>query len=163
MKSRFNAAERKRIVEAYTSGRKTVALCAEYKVSRSTLYSWIKQFVGSLKSSERIYYRKYIDLKRHTDKLERQVEVIKLSGCGTNASLQEKLNALEKLYGKYSVRTLPFRLLYNTFHPKLLSCKKTLKYNYSYKFSIFHIDHPRSIRNQLTIMCHHDNCDSLSV
>jgi transposase InsO family protein len=54
----------------------------------------------------RFAYREYVELKRHTDKLEAQLAVIKAAGGGTSAPLKERLAALEKLNGKYSVHTL---------------------------------------------------------
>ncbi len=73
----------------------------------STLYFWIRQF-SSLKTitEKTVYYHEYRDLKRHADKLESLLAVVKAAGCGTSAPLQVKLAALEKLYGQYSVRTL---------------------------------------------------------
>jgi len=103
----FNQKEKQKIVEAYRDGISAVVLCEQHNIPRSTLYYWIKQH-HSLKSSTNnvVYYREYVELKRHTDKLEAQLAVIKAAGCALSAPLQIKLAALEKLYGQYSVHTL---------------------------------------------------------
>ena len=48
----------------------------------------------------------YDDLKRHAEKLERIIKVLKCASCTASAPLPEKLTALEALYGQYSVWVL---------------------------------------------------------
>ncbi|MDR0839993.1 MAG: IS3 family transposase [Christensenellaceae bacterium] len=107
MSDKYTETQKQEIVALYTTGTSVAELCAQYGVPRSTLYFWIHRF-SSLKTitEKTVYYQEYLDLKRHADKLERQLEVIKAAGCGMDAPLQEKLAALERLYGQYSVHTL---------------------------------------------------------
>jgi transposase-like protein len=107
MSKKFSSAEKEQVVAKYCSGQSVSELCAEYNIPRSTAYYWIGQY-HPLKSTAdtTVCYKQYVELKRHTDKLEAQLAVIKAAGCGTAAPLKEKLTALEKLYGQYSVHTL---------------------------------------------------------
>jgi transposase InsO family protein/transposase-like protein len=107
MSKKFSNIEKEQIVAKYISGQPVAELCIEHSIPRSTMYYWIGQY-HPLKSTAdtTVCYRKYVELKRHTDKLEAQLSVIKAAGCGTSAPLKEKLAALEKLYGQYSVYTL---------------------------------------------------------
>ncbi len=106
MQNQLTDTQKQEITAQYHAGISVAELCAQYAIPRSTLYRWIKQF-SPLKTvtDNTIYYQQYFDLK-HADKLERKLEVIKAAGCGMAAPLQEKLAALEKLYGQYSVHTL---------------------------------------------------------
>ena len=107
MSKKFTNAEKEKVVAEYSGGQSVASLCGQYDIPRSTLYFWINQYYQLRTSTDTIvYYHEYVELKRHTDKLEVQLEIIKLTGCGTAAPLQEKLAALEKLYGQYSVHAL---------------------------------------------------------
>ena len=97
----------KGIVEQYFNGQAVALLSAEHGIPRSTIYHWIKKH-RNLKSSNNaeISYQDYHNLKRRFDKLEEKLMVIKAANCNLSSPLQEKLTALEKLYGQFSVRTL---------------------------------------------------------
>ena len=45
-------------------------------------------------------------LKRRADRLEEKLRVLHVAACSLSAPLQEKLAALEKLYGQFNVRVL---------------------------------------------------------
>ena len=107
MKQKYSEELRKGIVAQYFAGETVAILSAESGIPRSTLYHWIKQS-RKLKSSSgaEIAYQDYSNLKRRADRLEEKLRVIKAAKCSLSASLQEKLAALEKLYGQFSVRIL---------------------------------------------------------
>lgn len=107
MSDKYTETQKIEIVVQYTAGTSVAERCAQYDVPRSTLYFWINRFSPLKTITEKtVYYQEYVYLKRHADKLERKLEVIKAAGCGMAAPLQEKLVALEKLYEQYSVHTL---------------------------------------------------------
>lgn len=95
------------IVTHYHRGTPVSTLCTQYEVPKSTLYHWIQQY-RALKTTKdmSLNYSDYLKLKKHAEKLESQLAIIKAAGCGINAPLQEKLTALEALYGQYSVHSL---------------------------------------------------------
>jgi len=107
MYKKFTEKQKESIVELHTAGQSAAALCADYELPRSTLYSWINQY-QQLKSSNQsgISYKEYHNLKRRAEKLDEQLKVVKAAGCSPSAALQDKLTALEKLYGQYSVHVL---------------------------------------------------------
>jgi len=108
MYSKFTDQEKTSIVAAYTEGQTVTSLCLEHGIPRSTVYSWIKRFysIRSTTSDSVVSYNDYYNQKRRADKLSERLSVIQAAGCGTSAPLQEKLAALEKLYGQYSVHAL---------------------------------------------------------
>ena len=92
----------KNIVTQYFSGKAVTLLSAEHSIPRSTIYTWIKKH-RKLKASNNveISYQDYHNLKRRFDKLEEKLTIIKMADCSTSSPLQEKLSALEKLYGQF--------------------------------------------------------------
>lgn len=120
------------VVKQYTNGQAIALLCAEYGIPRSTIYFWIKQH-RKLKSSNNteVSYQDYYNLKRRYDKLEEKLEVIKAAGCSLSAPLKEKLQALEKLYGQYSVHVLceALEVSRGTFYNHIFRRKKTTWYD----------------------------------
>ena len=120
------------IIEQYHNGQSITLLCVEYKVPRSTIYFWLKQH-RKLKSSNGtdFSYQDYYHLKRKYDKLEETLSVIKAAACSLSAPLQEKLEALEKLYGQYSVHVLceSLGVSRGTFYNHIFRRKKTTWYD----------------------------------
>ena len=107
MHKKYSEKEKATIVEQYFEGETAASLCSKHGVPRSTLYFWIKQH-QKVKSSNQsdVTYNDYYNLKRRYDKLLEKLKVIKMAGCGTSAPLQERLEALEKLHGQFSVHAL---------------------------------------------------------
>jgi len=107
MNSKYNSETIKTVVQQYNEGTAVALLCTEHGVPRSTIYSWLKQhrILKSLTDSN-VTYKDYHYLKRRMEKLEERLKVIKASECSLSAPLQEKLKALEKLYGQYSIHAL---------------------------------------------------------
>jgi len=107
MHQKYNPELIKTIVNQYTNGQAVALLCAEHNIPRSTIYFWIKRH-RKLKSTTDadISYLDYHKLKRRVEKLEERLNVIRAAECSLSAPLQEKLKALEKLYGQYSVHAL---------------------------------------------------------
>lgn len=84
-------------------------LCAEYGISRSTLYRWLSNCSkpGSDSGKDHIpSIKDYNVLQRKVEKLENIVTILKTVNCTIHASLKEKLSELELLYGQYDVHTL---------------------------------------------------------
>ena len=129
---RLNDTTKQEIVNQYFAGTPVAALCAQNGIPRSTLYAWIHRFSPLKTASEKtVSYQEYTNLKRRFDKLEKQLEVIRLAGCGTSAPLKEKLTALEKLYGQFSVHVLCYALNVSrgTFYNHVFHRKKTPWYD----------------------------------
>ena len=107
MNQKYSEGLRSSIVARYFNGESVAILSANASIPRSTLYHWIKQS-RKLKSSSgaEIAYQDYSNLKRRADRLEEKLRVIKAAECSLSAPLQEKLTALEKLCGQFSVRVL---------------------------------------------------------
>ena len=121
MKHHLNLTEKQALVTRYTGGETVSAICMETGISKSTLYSWIKQYQPARTRSGRVITPKdYDSLLRRCEKQEKLIAVLKTAGCLQSAPLKEKLMALERLYGQFSVHVLcealdvPRGTFYNT-------------------------------------------------
>ena len=107
MKHHLNLTEKQALVTRYTGGETVSAICMETGISKSTLYSWIKQYQPARTRSGRVITPKdYDSLLRRCEKQEKLIAVLKTAGCLQSAPLKENLMALERLYGQFSVHVL---------------------------------------------------------
>jgi transposase-like protein len=95
------------VVDRYGKGQSVASLSSEHGIPRSTIYYWLKKH-KKLKSVAgiEISHRDYYDLQRRAGKLEERLEVIKAADCSLSSPLKEKLEALEKLHGQFSIHAL---------------------------------------------------------
>lgn len=126
MYKKFSDAEKAGIVEQYWAGQSVAALCRQYDVCRSTLYSWLKPY-RRLASSEKCQFaaftqKDYTDLKRHAEKLENILQIPRQADCTPNAPLDDRLAAFERLQGQYSARTLceALNISRSTYHKRII-------------------------------------------
>lgn len=126
MYKKFSFEEKAMITQQYWAGQSVTSLCQQYGVCRSTLYSWLKPF-RQLDSSSKCLYstymqKDYTDLKRHADKLERMLEVLRQCDCGPNSPLEDRISAFLELQGQYSARTLcdALNIPRSTYHKRIV-------------------------------------------
>lgn len=126
--------KKRKLVLRYQSGESVTDICTETGIAKSTFYSWIKTYrtIG-LTSDFAITPKEVMLLKKRLEKLEGIIAVLKAVDCTVSSPLQDKLKALEKLYGQYSVHTLcdALEVPRGTFYNHILRNKKE---NTSYQF-----------------------------
>lgn len=107
MKRHLPLSEKQKLVSRYFDGESVASICADTGIPKSTLYAWIKQYQPiQIRSDHIITPKDYDSLLRRCEKQSQIIAVLKSADCVASAPLQERLNALEKLYGQYSVHTL---------------------------------------------------------
>ena len=126
MYNKFSNEEKSAIVQKYWAGQSVASLCQQHGVSRSTLYSWLKPF-RQLDASSKCLYSKYTqkdytDLKRHANKLERILEVLRNCDCSPNSPLEARISAFQELQNQYSARTLcdALNIPRSTYHKRII-------------------------------------------
>ena len=104
---KYSSAEKSEVIKRYQHGEPVREASQATSISKSTLYTWIKPY-SQIASRNHIpvTLKDYDDLKRHAEKLECIIKVLKCASCTASAPLSEKLTALEALYGQYSVWVL---------------------------------------------------------
>lgn len=110
MPKEYPAEFKTKIIKRYQKGESIQSLSQELRIAQSTLYDWRREYC-SIKTANRTYTPKEFDtLSRRLEKLEHELEIIRLTGYISNVPLQKKLVFLESLYQKpdnpYSVYEL---------------------------------------------------------
>ena len=110
MPKEYPAEFKAKIIKRYQKGESIQSLSQELHIAQSTLYDWRREYC-SIKTANRTYTPKEFDtLSRRLEKLEHELEIIRLTGYISNVPLQKKLAFLESLYQKpgnpYSVHEL---------------------------------------------------------
>ena len=124
---KYSSAEKSEAIKRYQHGEPIREISQATGISKSTLYSWIKPY-SQIASCDHmpVTLKDYDDLKRHAEKLECMIKVLKCASCTATAPLSEKLTALEALYGQYSARVLceALEVPRGTFYNHILRNKK---------------------------------------
>ena len=99
-----------KVIRRYEKGESLKVLSQELNISQSTLYQWRNAYC-SIQTPNRTYTPSEFDaISRRLQKLEHEVEIIRLAGYISEVPLQKKLATLEKLYNRpdnpYSVHEL---------------------------------------------------------
>lgn len=88
------------ILQRYASGEKVVSLSREFKVSRSTIYLWIKKMQDSKYKNNTFTVKEFKNLQKKCDRLERILKILQQSPCVQEYPLKDKLLYLEQLYNE---------------------------------------------------------------
>ena len=99
--------QKSEIVRKYLSGVSVQAICQDAGIARSTFYNWLKKYSPVASNGKKSLSVRDFDLqKRHIEKLDNIISILKSVDCTVSSPLQDKLNALELLHGQYSVHEL---------------------------------------------------------
>ena len=125
---KFTKEEKQAFVKRYQNGETVLQICNENKIPRSTFYRRIQNYQQTVtKTGTVITPQKFSSLKRKVEKLEGIIQVLKTVDCTISSPLQEKLKALESLYGQFSVHTLceALEVPRNTFYNHIFRNKRS--------------------------------------
>lgn len=107
MKHHLSEDQKQQLVSRHLGGEAVSSICTEAGIARSTMYSWIKQYQATETSCGRSVTAKgYDSLLRRCEKQVQLITVLKSVNCLPSAPLQDRLIALENLYGQFSVHVL---------------------------------------------------------
>ena len=90
--------KKQKIIKRYLKGEKVEQISKSAKVSKSTIYSWIRQYNEKRDNIG----NEVTELKKLVEHQQQMIEILKTIDCTVSAPLKEKLSAMEKLYGKYN-------------------------------------------------------------
>ena len=130
--------KKKELVSLYYNGIPVSEICQEYQISRSTFYTWIRTYrpIESQNSSRIVTPKDFDSLRRHCEKQEQIIAVLKSIPCIANATTQEKLAALEPLYGQFNVHALCEALDVPRGTNGITVSKQNIEKNYEKRFKI---------------------------
>ena len=78
------------IINEYLNGTSILKISKTYKIARSTIYICLKKFENQTKITKELTLRDIHDLKIKSDRQQKIIEIIKLSGCSSTSSQLEK-------------------------------------------------------------------------
>ena len=104
---KFTKEEKMAFVKRYQDGETVFSICNENQIPRSTFYRWIQDYLQTITDTGTVVTpQEFLYMKRRIGKLEDMIQVLKTVSCTASSPLQEKLKAMEPLYGQFSVHTL---------------------------------------------------------
>lgn len=99
--------EKQAFVKRYQAGETVLQICSENQIPRSTFYRWIQKYQETVTKTDAIVTpQEFLHMQRKVEKLEGMVQVLKTVDCTVTSPLQDKLKALETMYGQFNVHTL---------------------------------------------------------
>ncbi len=105
--TRYTEEFRLKMVRKYLRGTSAKELCAKYKIPSSTLQYWITKHRMICKyAGELISVNDYKELKAQNEKMLKQLEIYRITGCSPQSSEIEKLEAVKKQSKNYTVKFL---------------------------------------------------------
>lgn len=113
------------ILKRFDNGESVASIVASSGIPRSTVYAWIKSSKEK-NSKQEVSLRNYRTLEAKVKRLEGIIEILQKADCRISDPLKDRLNALEKLYGQYSVYMLceALKVPRGTFYNHILRNKR---------------------------------------
>ena len=103
---KFTKEEKMAFVKRYQDGETVLSICNENQIPRSTFYRWIRDYQQTVTDAGTVVTpQEFLYMKRRIRKLEDMIQVLKKVNCTVSSPLQEKLKAIEPLYGQFSVHS----------------------------------------------------------
>lgn len=96
--------EKRKIASLYEKGASVTSICTKHKLSRSTVYDWIKKYAmierpsGEVSDVKQIYL-----LEKRLKRLETELSIWQKSGCSIESPVSKKLEAILMLHEEYGV------------------------------------------------------------
>ncbi len=128
MRTKISTEEKANLVNQYLNGESAQNICFINNISKSTFYTWIKQYKNCVDDTNKVYT--LMDIQKLQAKIDRQskaIDILKLVNCTVHSPLKEKLYELEKIKDSYSVKLLCETLEVDrgTFYNHILRNKKS--------------------------------------
>ena len=92
------------VINQHTSGVSVAEISESLSITRSTVYEWIKQ--SEKNTDSKFTKSNFRLLENKIKRLEVIIEILQNVECTASAPLDEKFDAPEQMYGKYSVHML---------------------------------------------------------
>lgn len=100
--------QKKNLVHEYCEGATAKDLICKYNVSRSTVYEWVKLYSQKLdkKTNNVFNYKQLLEEQKASQNTALELEILKEAQCFDTAPRKVKLEAIERLFGKYQVKMM---------------------------------------------------------
>ncbi len=133
MKKLYSEEEKIKMVEEVKNGASILEVCENNGIGRSALYRWVKEFAPKQRygMQKTINLNQVYRMEQKIAKLEYENAIFKKSGCGISSSVDEKINAIEKLKDEFSISSIcnTLNLLKSTYYHRKKSTEKITWYD----------------------------------
>ncbi len=107
MPKQFSEEFKKKIVTLYSEGTSVTSICNKYKISKSSVYNWIKMYTEVKTEGALVYTgREVYLLKKKIVMLEENLDILRQCNCSVNSPIKVKISEIKKLDKKYSYHAL---------------------------------------------------------
>ena len=114
MKNTYTPEQVRLCCTAYANGQSIATLSQDVGIPRSTIYTWIKREQEKAKQEkEKLPLKAYRLLEQKIERLEGIIEILKSLYNPSKLPIEEKVNLIEKLQKKYSLRMICDALDFN--------------------------------------------------
>lgn len=114
MKNNYTPEQVRLCCTAYANGQSIATLSQDIGIPRSTIYTWIKREQQKAKQEkEKLPLKAYRLLEQKIGRLESIIEILKSLYNPSNLPIEEKVNLIENLQKKYSLRMICDALDFN--------------------------------------------------
>lgn len=94
------------VVNRYLNGEQISKISHDMDISRTTVYTWIKQHNTSFNKGKAPNFRYLHDLEQKCERLQKIIEILKRSPCSPSSPLSKRYEVIRALSSEYNVNTL---------------------------------------------------------
>lgn len=94
------------VVNRYLNGEKIPQISQSTKISRTTIYLWIKERNNSFNKGKAPDFRYLHDLQEKCDRQQKIIEILQRSPCTPSAPLSKRYEVIKSLSDEYTVNIL---------------------------------------------------------
>ena len=94
------------VVNRYLNGECISKISKSLNMSRTSVYTWIKQHNNSFNKGKAPNFRYLHDLEQKCERQQKIIEILKRSPCSPNAPLSKRYEVIKTLSSEYNINTL---------------------------------------------------------
>ena len=94
------------VVSRYLNGETISKISHDLKISRTTIYAWIKEYNNTFHNGKAPNFRYLHDLQQKCERQQKIIEILQRSPCAPSAPLSKRYEVIKVLSAEYSVNIL---------------------------------------------------------
>lgn len=94
------------VVNMYLNGETISKISHDLKISRTTIYAWIKEYNNTFHNGKAPNFRYLHDLQQKCERQQKIIEILQCSPCAPSAPLSKRYEVIKNLSNEYNVNIL---------------------------------------------------------
>lgn len=91
------------VVSRYLNGKTISKISHDLKISRTTIYAWIKEYNNTFHNGKAPNFRYLHDLQQKCERQQKIIEILQRSPCATSAPLSKRYEVIKDLSAEYKI------------------------------------------------------------